>query len=431
MTDANLTPQASDAILGSGSDLVTQSAILGGLEGLKQLLQNPDLDVRKNALLKATNYGDAGIKLLLEALADKSGEIQRIIRPLLWHSGSPQAISPLRSNKWRSFYTQLKHECDYSGYRKGNNLNNQLPEPHLLWLESSDIDPSSEIKLLETLSQTPAAKDIQALTCELVDTNSPNRDWMRQNGSRAVVKALANAHHAFPNLTALLIGTSQNYSRHRYINRSKVCLTNCYSLLQAYPDLEILQLRGWLQSNVPLFKPELEVLKIQRQNQAISPETRTVKHRTLKTLILEVNQLEQTHLAQICSLQCDSLEYLEITLRGKLEAQATLSSLAPVLSKKSFPNLTCLRLLCSKNSDAIAEAIAQSPLIERLRVLDLSLGNLSDRGASALLQCPAVAHLHTLDVTETRLSPEMRTKLSQLPCHVSSEDDDRYYSSIE
>ncbi|MFM6674167.1 MAG: hypothetical protein ACKPJO_29240, partial [Dolichospermum sp.] len=53
--------------------------VLGGIEGVKLLLQNPDSRLRIAALEQALNYGEQGLNLvLIEGLNDESIEVQNI-----------------------------------------------------------------------------------------------------------------------------------------------------------------------------------------------------------------------------------------------------------------------------------------------------------------------------------------------------------------
>jgi hypothetical protein len=53
MTDSNLTPQPDDAVLGNNTPRVTQAAVLGGIEGLKQVLDRLQGDSKADVLVKA------------------------------------------------------------------------------------------------------------------------------------------------------------------------------------------------------------------------------------------------------------------------------------------------------------------------------------------------------------------------------------------
>ncbi|MBD1211940.1 MAG: SUMF1/EgtB/PvdO family nonheme iron enzyme [Dolichospermum circinale Clear-D4] len=69
-------PQEYDAVLGGNSSIPEGAAVLGGIEGVKLRLQNPDAKVRTVALEQAVNYGEQGLDLVIAGLKDKSWDIQ-------------------------------------------------------------------------------------------------------------------------------------------------------------------------------------------------------------------------------------------------------------------------------------------------------------------------------------------------------------------
>ncbi len=83
-------------------------------------------------------------------------------------------------------------------------------------------------------------------------------------------------------------------------------------------------------------------------------------------------------------------------------------------------------------ADEIAQAIAKSPVLDRLETLDLSMGTLSDIGAEALLASPKIKQLKKLDLTHHYISAVNQARLSDLPLEVIIDDaqegdpDDRY-----
>ena len=62
--------------------------------------------------------------------------------------------------------------------------------------------------------------------------------------------------------------------------------------------------------------------------------------------------------------------------------------------------------------------VAGAPVLERLRVLDLSLGTLGDDGAAALLASPLVAQLDKLDIHHHYCSDEMMARLQAIGIEV-------------
>lgn len=69
-------PGKYDAVLGGNSPSLEGAAVLGGIEGVKLRLKNPDAKVRIAALEQALNYGEQGLDLVIEGLKDKHWNIQ-------------------------------------------------------------------------------------------------------------------------------------------------------------------------------------------------------------------------------------------------------------------------------------------------------------------------------------------------------------------
>ncbi|MFN6156240.1 MAG: SUMF1/EgtB/PvdO family nonheme iron enzyme [Dolichospermum sp.] len=69
-------PREYDAVLGGNSPSLEGAAVLGGIEGVKLRLQNPDSKVRIAALEQAMNYGEQGLDLVIAGLKDESWDIQ-------------------------------------------------------------------------------------------------------------------------------------------------------------------------------------------------------------------------------------------------------------------------------------------------------------------------------------------------------------------
>jgi len=69
-------PREYDAVLGGNSPSLEGAAVLGGIEGVKLRLRNPDAKVRIAALEQALNYGEQGLDLVIAGLKDESWDIQ-------------------------------------------------------------------------------------------------------------------------------------------------------------------------------------------------------------------------------------------------------------------------------------------------------------------------------------------------------------------
>lgn len=230
-------------------------------------------------------------------------------------------------------------------------------------------------KLAELLQDSQASK-LEALIFGM---------WhgeMSAHSSKLVVDALIAAKDKLTNLKALFIGDiSYDESEISWIIQSDIS-----PVLEAYPKLEVLQIRGG-------------------DSLAFSP---FVRHDNLKALIIETGGLSSATIAQICALDLPKLEHLELWLGSdSYGGDSTIENLNPILVNTVFPNLIYLGLRNSQYSDDIAQAVINSPLINSIKILDLSLGTLSDAGAEVLLNCFAVHQFNILNLTENFLSEQM------------------------
>ena len=76
-------PGKYDAVLGGNSPSPEGAAVLGGIEGVKLRLQNPDAKVRIAALEQAVNYGEQGLDLLIECLDHQFWDVEYAAYSLL------------------------------------------------------------------------------------------------------------------------------------------------------------------------------------------------------------------------------------------------------------------------------------------------------------------------------------------------------------
>lgn len=264
-----------------------------------------------------------------------------------------------------------------------------------------DIPQTGDVSLEEfnALQRDPQFEQLQALICQINYDYDPCKN-STQFG--VVLEALCDAWEDLPNLKALFIGDED---RHEY-RISELDVFDIRPILEAYPNLQVLQVRG-----------DFDYHKL---------ECESLKHEHLKTLIIETADLDNPNLVQICALELPALEYLELWLGRQLNADFMIETLTPILLGESFPNLSYLGLRSSEDSDQIAEELVKSPILERLTVLDLSMGNLSDSGAEALLNCPAINKLYTLNIANNGVSESTIQKLLQLDCQVIADNQEVY-----
>lgn len=263
-------------------------------------------------------------------------------------------------------------------------------------------------KQMELLLQDPQVDQLEALVIG---------SWtqeMYKCSSSIVVNALVAAKEQLINLKAVFIGEIT----YQESEISWIIQSDMSPLLAAYPNLEVLQVRGG------------EGLAFNSLN-----------HKHLKTLIVQTGGLNRNAIAQIFAGNLPALEHLELWLGSNYYGgDSSVEDLLPLLCGNLFPKLRYLGLCDSEYSDSIAKAIVQSSIIDRIKVLDLKLGTLGDEGAEALLNCPAVNHLDILNVADNFLSDEMVERLKQLDIEVIVDDqkdeedeedeEDRRYCSV-
>lgn len=256
--------------------------------------------------------------------------------------------------------------------------------------KESDRGKSWEQKFNAFLA-VPGSREVEALVVGMFDNLVEG-----PSGSHAAVAALAAAADRLPSLRAIFLGDITGEENEiSWIEQSDVS-----PLFNAYPQLEHFRVRG---GNGLRFG--------------------TLRHERLKSLIIESGGLDASVVRDITSSHLPALEHLELWLGDEeYGANAEIVDLAPLFTGKLFPELSYLGLRDSELSDAIAVTVAHSAVIEKLRVLDLSLGTLSDNGAAALLSSPAAARLELLDIHHHFCSEEMIDKLREAGIRVDSGD---------
>jgi hypothetical protein len=233
--------------------------------------------------------------------------------------------------------------------------------------------------LLSALTADPRADRLRALVIGCWDSA-----W-EGNDSSAVVEALVSARDRLTGLQALFFGDiTYEETEMSWINQSDIS-----PLFEGYPLLEEFVVRGG--SGLSLGRPS---------------------HERLKKLTIQTGGMSQAIVREVISAQLPALEHLELWLGDSgYGYDATLDDLAPILSGEAFPNLRYLGLRNAENADEIAQAVAQAPILSRLKVLDLSLGTLGDEGAETLLNSPAVKQLEKLDLHHHYVSDAMIERL--------------------
>lgn len=260
---------------------------------------------------------------------------------------------------------------------------------------------------LQQLVNRPEATGIEALVLGL---------WAENDGvctgeasTAEVVNSLVAIHHQLPKLRALFVGDIT----YEECEISWLQQSDMSPILQAYPQLEILQVRGGTGLTFD----------------------HAAKHDHLKALILETGGLRRDTLHQVYGWKFPALEHLELWFGSEdYGGDCWEQDLVPLLDTLCFPNLVYLGLRNSKFTNELMDRLVNSPLLAHLKVLDLSMGTLSDEGAIKLLNCSAIRNLAILNVSESYLSNSMIEQLMALDIQVitdkqreEEEDEDPEY----
>jgi hypothetical protein len=235
------------------------------------------------------------------------------------------------------------------------------------------------------------AKDLEALVIGC---------WQGEDSassSESIIKALAGRRKKLPGLKALFLGDI-TYEENEI---SWIQQSNVSPLLEAFPKLEVFRVRG---GNALEFAP--------------------VQHESLTHLIVETGGLPRSVIREICRCEFPNLQHLELWLGvAEYGFDGGVEDLQPLLTGKLFPKLTYLGLRKSGTVDDIAPVVVNAPILQRLRVLDLSNGTLSDTGARALLNLPSGLPLEELNLSHHYMTDEMVKRLQKtLKCRVVADD---------
>lgn len=238
--------------------------------------------------------------------------------------------------------------------------------------------PDKFNRRLDALLAAPWAGDVRALVIG---------EWGESYDTTAPIDRLAEAAGTLTNLTALFLGDMTSEENEiSWIKQDDVA-----PLLQAYPRLEILRVRG-----------------------SDGLELTPLRHEALRELAFESGGLpaETVHAVSECDLP--ALRHLELWLgTDDYGGDATVEDLAVILAGSRWPELTYLGLRDAEIVDMVAAALSGAPVVSRLSTLDLSLGVLSDVGAAALLAGQPLTHLRKLDLHHHFLSEEMMARLRE------------------
>lgn len=147
-----------------------------------------------------------------------------------------------------------------------------------------------------------------------------------------------------------------------------------------------------------------------------------INHAALKTLRIETGGMPAPLVREAISANAP-LTHLELWLgEENYGASFSIEDLSPLLLGERYPELEYLGLRNSMIADNIAEALASSPVLDRLKVLDLSLGTLTDRGAKALLAGGKLGGLEKINISHHYVSDPILQELKRAVKELVAED---------
>ncbi len=265
--------------------------------------------------------------------------------------------------------------------------------PDLAYRIGSDWDdePGTVGARLDELVACAGAKELEALVI------GPWQGDDSGASSESVINLLVAQSKKLPALKALFLGDI-TYEENEI---SWIQQSNVSPLLEAFPELEVFRVRGGT-------------------GLAFTP----VQHKALTHLIVETGGLPRSVIREICQCKFPNLQHLELWLGvEEYGFDGGVEDLQPLLTGKLFPKLTYLGLRNSGIVDDIAPVVVNAPILQRMRILDLSYGTLSDAGAQALLNLPPDLPLEELNLTHHYMTEKVVKQLQKtLKCRVIADD---------
>jgi hypothetical protein len=265
------------------------------------------------------------------------------------------------------------------------------------------LDYDDSRSLLELLDEYLSKVDLVQLEALVIGSWGEPHD----NGPDEALDRLVQIAPQLPSFKALFVGdmTFEECEISWIIQG-----TRYHQLLQAFPRLEALRIRGSTSLKLPPFA-----------------------HDGLRELVIESGGLPLEIAQSLAGSELPALRHLELWLGDdNYGFEGDVAVYRQVLQKLRTPSLRVLGLRDAQIADELAVWLAGEPWVASLETLDLSLGTLGDRGAQALLASPHVPSLKRLDLSHHYISAPLQEKLRAAVPGVVLEDpqdpsdDDRY-----
>lgn len=288
---------------------------------------------------------------------------------------------------WRNVMTVSENLETFAGkpvedYNQKTGLRRPEEVAYRVRIAYDEYEDGSEIcAALNRVLDEPNSSRLEALVIGAWDYES-------STNSAAIVELLSGAAERLPGLRALFLGDiTYEEQEISWIQQSDVS-----PLLMAFPDLEIFRVRG-------------------TENLAFG----ALRHAKLRHLAIESGGLPHSIMAAVAHAELPQLEHLELWLGDSGYGYDGCTGFLPeMLRPDRFPHLRYLGLENAEDEDEVVIALIATGALERIAVLNLSMGTLSDDGARALLETPAVRRLEKLVIRHHYMSPDMVKELEEL-----------------
>ena len=280
----------------------------------------------------------------------------------------------------------------------------QWQGPHVAYRLREEYD--DEVSLHDRLETLLAQAGADRLTALIIGSWFGVGDG---DATEAIIDQLVEVAPRLPGLRALFLG-EMTYEE---CELSWITQSNVSPLLEAYPSLQTLRIRGG-------------------SGLAFS----SVRNESLRELAIETGGLMREVVQELFLCELPALEHLELLFGDENYGfNGSVEDLQPVLSGQLYPNLQFLGLMNSPIANEIAAAIVNSPIVDRIEELDLTMGNMDDVGVQSLHGLAEKRNLKRVNISHHYASETAVQKLrAALSCELmadnAQEADDEWRSVL-
>jgi hypothetical protein len=381
---SELNPYNTDAILGGQNPPPVNAAILGGLDGVKQRIENASIAQRLQFLTNALKYGDSAINLALHSLIDPADEVKQFARKLLRTQLGDHGKNALLNYEPLSYFTTLSNwrQEIYNSDLGIIDPDDNAYRVNIAYKHRSDFDFS----MFQSLLNDRNIENLKALILS-IDCYSYGIDTV---AFEMILTMFRENKHLLSNLKELSVVEAGGYTPHKDSKSSYLNVSDFRPLLvDTLTNLESIYISGCF-----LYSDFL---------------CQGLNHKNLKTIVLETQKMRDRDIKQmLLSMNTPNLEYFKLSLGGD---SVDVDALQPLLSGKNAPDLKYLGICHVLNTDEVLESI-----LKNLAVLDLSEGQMKDKVVNKLVNNPDLQKLNFFNVSGNCFSSQAIKLLQQMQC---------------